>query len=1817
MFELLIFISYLNLTNLPDNIYYQEELSKHSTLSGDFLYSNYYFQDHLLYTEPEKNLQNWSNEAFKDNFRTLLIEEIKKSSEKASKARAGEGIFPDVDLDLNMPRGLTNIIGEGGHISVEGSQSIDLEVKRDKYTYAFQESSGGFPQIILEQRLKANINGTIGTKLHVAIDHDSDKPEQDNKLKIWYGGQTGRDPEIEDDIIQELYLGDVSSMGSEKIFGIATRGQIGSTSFNLSLGKLESYESEGSGAIDVSSYSKTINEKDYVKERYFYTGLPNPASDSLIEYRLFRSYPTNLDGELPTYTLFSFNGNYINQFPFLELGKEEDYEFRELILPGNKKLPYFYLKNSVVGYLGVYLIYADSMGNIDTLGDLTGDTLELYALKLDNPQTNDPSWNMQMRNVYDIGTISPSEVTIEINKIVTSGNNQPTNSEDRLYTNILGITNNDQGNVITNQIIWEHGDLIFPDQFPFLNPGLGADTVPIIYSMLESSFPSGDEGMNYEIIITTTSSSSTSSFTLENRRGFIIEDSEKITADGKILTKGTHYTINYQTGEVTIKQDAALPPDAQITYSFKSQPFFSFDSQYKARANISSTPIKDSKLNFDLNFLSRSDKGVFHPSAGKEPSSITVGNVDFSLNKEPEFLSKVFSQLPFVSDDSKSRIDINGACDFSLPNPSASGKSYLDDMESINLPFDLDLLERIWNTSSLPDNSLSVSTLGKLDWFTDKYYLKSRIFSEYADASFADKQTSVFVLNFQPNTSIPDPRESWGGIMKAFTQYQNFSQKNFLEIWVKAEEGELIFDMGDKMNEDIPRLGRDPSGDSLMIIPPNGILDTEDKNFDGLSQTGEDTGLDGVKMEDDNWTYRPDSLYDDGIDDYYYGSGTFTDSLKRHNKEGNGRLDSEDLNRDFALETNNSFFRYRIDLSSEEYLAKEGLNGWKVFIIPLKDSLLYEKIGNPSLESIEYSRIWFRGFDEETKITIAKVGIVGNKWKNKGIHFTSNDSLNPSGGNFKIGQRNTREDEDYIAPVEQKKDYYSNTYEQEQSLALEINSLSADNYCLVEHYLTLPIESGGKGYDFRLYKTLNFYTKYIGAATDSVRVFLRLLTDSTNYYQFSTTITQENDWDTLNVVFENFTSLKINNDTVQGNYSLKGEPSLMNIAFLQLGVINPTSGTLTGEVLIDDIILKGADNRKGSNLNLNISTNMGDLITGISYNINRKSSNYKNSLTALRTLGNEEISSRTFRITADAGNFLNKIVNCPITFSTTKSHGTPIYRVNSDVLLQSEEAESLAIKKFSRNLTVNISRKSTSDNWLLKHTIDNLQLSGSYRENKNFNPFKNTDTTESSTASANYRLQIPTLSPPILGGNSSSLLPTNIELRTTYDYNISKRYNYKDSLYEKSTSPLKREINNHGSISYKPIKWIDVDYSITTKNDLRERESFSENRSLGNLGQDASLKEELHATHRSNLLGLNNLTITYKSTFNQNHSAEYSKSLGDSLDVRGCTQSRTVRINDDLKINSLLGKIPLISKFSKNISPVKFSANYTKDGTFAYLNSKPDYKFRYGIETEPESTLFESIRNTDGGYFNKIYSVSSGFSFSRINAKISARFTEKVPDQLLLQSTTIAKKDGTFTFPDVDINLPDIQKYIPFLSNYVRRSSLSISIVKDSSFSQGINEDYSSGSSSSKISPSFDLNLKNGLTLNITPQYITGKNYPANLPETNRKTKSLSVRCSYTLKPSKSGLPLPLLGRVKWDRPINLNASFTYKDNTNHRINFDESRIPIEDTRSMDFNFSTNYAFSDMISGGLAFNYRNHVNRMTENMTSTSYGGSFNVILKF
>ena len=99
---------------------------QYSSLSDGFLIVNYFYNGHFLYLESGKNLEDWSDESFNNSFRTLLAEEIQKSAEKSGRSTKG-GLIPDIDLDLKMPRGLSYILGEGGHIKVAGFEEIDIE----------------------------------------------------------------------------------------------------------------------------------------------------------------------------------------------------------------------------------------------------------------------------------------------------------------------------------------------------------------------------------------------------------------------------------------------------------------------------------------------------------------------------------------------------------------------------------------------------------------------------------------------------------------------------------------------------------------------------------------------------------------------------------------------------------------------------------------------------------------------------------------------------------------------------------------------------------------------------------------------------------------------------------------------------------------------------------------------------------------------------------------------------------------------------------------------------------------------------------------------------------------------------------------------------------------------------------------------------------------------------------------------------------------------------------------------------------------------------------------------------------------------------------------------------------------------------------------------------------------------------------------------------------------------------------------------------------------------------------------------------------
>ncbi len=1568
-------------------------------------------------------------------------------------------------------------------------------------------------------------------------------------------------------------------------------------------GKIESNTSSKTESYSLSSDSVSLPERDYVENEYFYTGLTE--LDSLISLVLFIQEQKSISYRPAN--LVDINGNPLNETAtFIELTSDEDYELRYLTIPGGKRLPYLrvkkYLSSKRLAIWYIYSYYDGDERRIDTLGYIPpeeGDTLILAQLRSQYPDPNDPSWDFMMRNVYRFGSGDPLSVDVTIYKVVKGGDDieiDPVSGKE--YVELLGIDADGNGITDPTQILWSDGCIIFPYAKPFLHPSLGADTIPIIYQKLKRNLLS-DEGENFRIVIRASSTK------MEFYMGFgdMVDSSEVIIVDGTdSLKRGVDYKIDYNTGRVVFTERANLNPDSKIEYTYDMEPLFSFTSRYIAKTNIRSRPFENTDVDLDLAFRASSNPEL-HPRVGTEPSHISIGKLKFTTERE----ISMFNNLPFVDPESKSKIRINGTYGFSLPNPATNGKSYLDDMESVKLARGLEISPGLWNYCSQPDDAIQIGDLGKIDWFITRLP-KINIFPELP-LEQRNQYVYPLVLYFQPNTTISNPYNSWAGIMQAFYTAENFSEKKFLEVWVKGDEGNLFVELGTRMNEDIPRWGRAYAG-SDFLIPPNGILDTEDRNGNFELEPGEDTGLDGVALDDDKWIYVRDSL-DDGRDDYPDRLNTFQDSLKMHRKEGNRRLDSEDLNRDHTPELKNEYFRYKIDLESAELVANEGLDGWKMYRIPMRDSTYYEKIEDPNFENILYARIWITGVNTTTRISIAEIAIVGTKWKDRGVRFHTSDSLDPSGGKFLITYRNSFEDEDYIPPVEVERQIYGGLT-REQSIVFKIDSLKSDRYCLAEYYLELPRASYGKGYDLRLYKSLRFYSQVSSNSNDSIHMFLRLLTDSSNYYQYSHYLTEEG-WDTLDVNFQNFFDLKLQNDTVSGEYSLKGNPKLNSIAYLYLGVVNISPGDFTGEVYFNDIILREVNSEMGHDLDLTISSNIGDLFPNLSYNITRKTANYKANLDQLRELGDRERISHNLNIKASTGKFLNGFVDMPISFNLRSSSEIPQYKRNSDIFLPPEERGSESSMSNAQRTTFSFSKPSSSNNWLLKYTLDKIRINGIYSIEQSFFPEQLADTIINKSAGINYRLSLPTISPPILSGGSVSLLP-NIYFNADYQYRISNKYKYsvKDSVFDKTTVKPVKEFSPSGGFSYRPIRWININYSFSAKQDLLYGDRYGEN---------VSLSEKITANHNSSQFDFNDINVSYTNSFSQNHSIDYSKTFGDTLDVRSVRQSRTINLTNNLKIQRIIRRLPLISGLSDNISPIRFTSSYTRSASFAYLNSLPDYRFRYGIVTRPAHEFIVQSNPSDGGTIHKDFNLSSGINFGRIRIDVSGNLREEKPDDERLKNSISANKITTISFPNANIQFSNIDDYIPGLKKLIRNSKLNISINMDSSTTKSlIGQEQSSGSAALRITPTLDLKFNNGLGLKVTSGYSSKNQYTDKTyrQKTNSKAYDTRVTGSYSFKPGAKGIALPFFGRVKWTTPINLKASFGLQSNKETALNLSTNKEEIRvDNRNITFSLSGNYDFSNMISGGLSINYRNYLNRKITNDVTTSYGARFDVVLKF
>ncbi|HDM90198.1 MAG TPA: hypothetical protein ENG67_03205, partial [candidate division WOR-3 bacterium] len=225
--------------------------------------------------EPTYLEERW-NYTVKVEFLSIFTDSLKTKSSRES----GGGLIPDIEIPLEMPGGL-GFLGKGGKLQIEGQQDISLGGRTSYYTDELSSEYGApskFPQLLMDQRLRVKLTGTVGQKIQVEVDHDSERENQlKNTVKLRYTGD-------EDEVIKKIEAGDITLSfpstqytgfpgGSRHgLFGFSTELQFGGLKL-VAVASREQGETQNRTITPGTSMDTIkIYDADYIKGKFFWLG---------------------------------------------------------------------------------------------------------------------------------------------------------------------------------------------------------------------------------------------------------------------------------------------------------------------------------------------------------------------------------------------------------------------------------------------------------------------------------------------------------------------------------------------------------------------------------------------------------------------------------------------------------------------------------------------------------------------------------------------------------------------------------------------------------------------------------------------------------------------------------------------------------------------------------------------------------------------------------------------------------------------------------------------------------------------------------------------------------------------------------------------------------------------------------------------------------------------------------------------------------------------------------------------------------------------------------------------------------------------------------------------------------------------------------------------------------------------------------------------------------------------------------------------------------------------------------------------------------
>lgn len=567
------------------------------------------------------------------------------------------------------------------------------------------------------------------------------------------------------------------------------------------------------------------------------------------------------------------------------------------------------------------------------------------------------------------------------------------------------------------------------------------------------------------------------------------------------------------------------------------------------------------------------------------------------------------------------------------------------------------------------------------------------------------------------NGQLLDPESRWGGIMRPL-DVNDFEAANieYIEFWMMdpyvyddtdTNDGTIYFNLGN-VSEDILRDSRKSFEQGLpgpnesqevdetqwgYVSREQSLVDAFD--IDAQTRLAQDVGLNGMNSEREQTFYsdfltamngmsltaaaREAIQNDPASDDYKYFLGAEWDAKKAgilerykyfNNMEGNSgpetgggtnintpgkdKPDVEDINKDFTLSENESYFQYAVPIKKgmdvgDSYIVDKRVSNvldgnkvpvnWYLFRVPI--SSYDRKVGPISdMRSIRFMRMFLKGFEDSTLLRLATLDLVRADWRKYDEPLTEvsdNPRPNPS-TEFEISAVNIEENDNkkpvnYVLPpgIDRVIDPANPQLRElnEQSLLVKVKDLGPGDARGV--YKTMNI-------DIRQYKRLKMFLHAEAIDgnnmnAEGLSAFIRIGSDYTdNYYEYEIklALTDEGHYENnieadrrkvwpeenvLDIELNQFHAAKLERNRKMSNdqvsmtdkyeYYLedynnqrifvKGNPNLSNVKTIMLGVRNISDSEKSAEVWMNELRLTDFNEQGGWAANARMTVKLADL----------------------------------------------------------------------------------------------------------------------------------------------------------------------------------------------------------------------------------------------------------------------------------------------------------------------------------------------------------------------------------------------------------------------------------------------------------------------------------------------------------------------------------------------------------------------------------------------------------------------------------------------